>query len=61
MKSPFECRQYAEQCRAMANGMNEEQRRQVLRMADIWEHMALDGEMAGAEKPAQSDDQVPGP
>jgi hypothetical protein len=56
MKSPFECRRYAEQCRALANGMNEQQRREVLRMADIWEAMACDGENAGKQHLAQTTD-----
>ena len=42
MKSPFECRVYAEKCRALANGFGEERRREVLRMADIWEGLARD-------------------
>jgi hypothetical protein len=60
MKSPFECRQFAEQCRALANGLSGERRREVLNMADIWEALARDGEKAGDEKPAQTADQVPG-
>jgi hypothetical protein len=44
MKSPFECRKYAEECRALANGCSEERRREVLRMVDIWEGLARDRE-----------------
>ena len=50
MKSPFECRHYAEQCRAMANGLNQERRREVLRMADIWEDLARDSESAATRE-----------
>ena len=50
MKSPFECRQFAEQCRAMANGLSGERRREVLNMADIWEALARDGENAGKNR-----------
>jgi hypothetical protein len=50
MKSPFECRRYAEQCRAMANGLNQERRRDVLRMADIWEDLARDSENAASRE-----------
>ena len=42
MKSPFECLRYAQQCRALANGNSEDRRREVLRMADIWEGPARD-------------------
>jgi len=42
MKSPFECPRYAQECRALANGYSEERRREVLRLADIWEGPARD-------------------
>jgi hypothetical protein len=42
MKSPFECPRYAQESRALANGKSEVQRREVLRMADIWEGSARD-------------------
>ena len=44
MKSPFECRVYAEKCSALANGFGEERRRDVLRMADIWEGLTRNTE-----------------
>ena len=44
MKSPFECREYAEKCRRLANGFSKERRSEVLRMADIWEDLARDSE-----------------
>jgi hypothetical protein len=44
MKSPLECRQFAEQCRAMANGLSGERRREVLNMSVIWDALARDGE-----------------
>lgn len=44
MKSPFESRQYAEVCRSLANGVSLEHRREVLRMADIWEDLTGDRE-----------------
>jgi hypothetical protein len=50
MKSPFECREFAEQCRAMANGLSEERRREVLNMADIWEALARDAESIGKRR-----------
>jgi hypothetical protein len=40
MTSQFERREYAEKCRALASGPSEEGRREVLRMADIWESVA---------------------
>jgi hypothetical protein len=42
MKSPFECRQFAVECRALANGLSPERRQEVLRLADIWEELARD-------------------
>ena len=44
MKSAFECRRFAEECRALANGVSPERRQEVLRMADIWENLARDRE-----------------
>ena len=37
MTNPFACQQYAEKCRALANGSSKDRRREVLRLADIWE------------------------
>ena len=34
----------------MANGLNQERRQEVLRMADIWEDLARDGENAAKRK-----------
>jgi hypothetical protein len=42
MKSPFESRLFAEECRVLANGLSPERRQEVLRMADIWEALARD-------------------
>jgi hypothetical protein len=42
MKSPFECRRFADECRALADGLSAERRQEVLRMADIWESLARD-------------------
>jgi hypothetical protein len=53
MKSPFECRRYAEECRALANGLSADRRREVLAMADIWEGLARDSENAWKRKFAQ--------
>ena len=50
MKSPFECRRFAEECRALADGWNTERRQEVLRMADIWEDLARDRENAAKRK-----------
>jgi hypothetical protein len=44
MKSPFECRRFAEECRALANGLSPERRQEVLRMADMWGSLARDRE-----------------
>jgi hypothetical protein len=37
MKNAFECRAYAEECRGLAERMNEEHRQQTLDMAELWE------------------------
>jgi hypothetical protein len=50
MKSPFECRRYAEECRTLANGLSADRRREVLAMADIWEGLARDRENAWKRK-----------
>lgn len=50
MKSPFECPRYAQRCRDLANGYGEDRRREVLRMADIWEGPAHDREHSQAER-----------
>lgn len=44
MKTASECRAYAERCRALAKGMSDEHRRQILNMADIWESLAVESE-----------------
>lgn len=44
MRSPTECRAYAEECRALADAMNEEHRQQTLDMAELWESMAREAE-----------------
>jgi hypothetical protein len=45
MKKASEYRQHARECRAVAAGMrNEEQRQQLLSMADTWERLAEDRE-----------------
>jgi hypothetical protein len=44
MKSPFECRTYADECRALAGQMNEEHRQQTLDMAALWESLAREAE-----------------
>ncbi|HUE72752.1 MAG TPA: hypothetical protein VMP01_17835 [Pirellulaceae bacterium] len=36
----------SKECRAMANGLRGDRRREVLNMADIWEALARDGENA---------------
>lgn len=55
MKSPFECREYAEKCRALANGESEDRRREVLRMADIWEALARDRQRGQPDLACRSD------
>jgi hypothetical protein len=45
MKTASECRQYAAECRSLlSKGLSEEQRHQVLMMAEIWESLARDRE-----------------
>jgi hypothetical protein len=55
MKSPFECRRFAEECRALANGLSPERRQEVLRMADIWEDLARDRERMAKRKTLSQD------
>jgi hypothetical protein len=59
MKSPFACRRYAEECRALANGLNPDRRREVLRMADIWEELARDSEKAARRRIIEKAGQEP--
>ena len=55
MKSPFECPRYAQECRVLANGYDRDRRREVLRMADIWESPARDGEQRQPEQVSRAD------
>jgi len=50
MKSPFDCRRYAEECRTLANGLSTDDRREILSMVDISECLARDTETAGKRK-----------
>lgn len=40
MRSASECRQYAEDCRALAKGLDGERRQHALEMAETWEDLA---------------------
>ncbi|MBB3020674.1 hypothetical protein FHR70_003760 [Microvirga lupini] len=55
MKKASEYRQHAEECWQMANGaLNEEQRAQLLEMAQTWENLAREREAKAREQPARS-------
>ena len=59
MKSPFECRKYAEECRVLANGYDEDRRREVLRIADIYEGSAPHCERSRPRLVFRSDRDMP--
>ena len=44
MKKASEYREHGRECRALAHGMQGEQRTQLLNMAETWDRLALDRE-----------------
>jgi hypothetical protein len=44
MKSAPDCRKHAEECRSLAKVASEEQRRQALEIAEVWDRLARDRE-----------------
>lgn len=46
MKTPWECRAHAAECRTFANGAARDFREELLEMADLWEDLARDHEGA---------------
>jgi hypothetical protein len=44
MKAASECRMHAAECRSMAKSMSDQQRRQALEMAEMWDRLAQDRE-----------------
>jgi hypothetical protein len=47
MKDAAKCREQARECRRLAHSVSEEQRQQLLTMAEIWESLARDRETRG--------------
>jgi hypothetical protein len=46
MKTAWECRAHAAECRALAKSMDRDSRRTILELAEIWDDLALDRQSA---------------
>lgn len=54
MKTAWECRAHAAECRTLAHGAAQEFRVELLEMADLWEDLARDHEGASAHPAAEA-------
>ena len=54
MKTSWECRAHAAECRTLANGAAKDFREELLEMADLWEDLARDHEGTSSHPAAEA-------